>query len=698
MAPNTKKSKGRKRMFLGLHRISSSPSLAKMRPYKSSSRASMSCVSLHSSYDPMSSSSLNSELSQQFSTAPTSAANSPGPATPTFDLRPRARTLERNLSSNVGLPFGVHPVSPGLSEGTIAEEDYFSCAGTADEVQDLPRRKNFNFWNDMPSEIRIQVLSFLTPREVVRSSRVSKIWYDFCFDGQLWSRLDASEYYRDIPADALVKIISNAGPFVRDLNLRGCVQLREKWTLKGLIEACGNLENFSLEGCLIDRASVHSFLLQNSRLVHINVSGLPAVTNAALKIIGQNCPKLELLNVTWCQNVDTRGIRKVVEGCPNLKDLRAGEVRGWDDVAFCLELFERNSLERLALTNCDAFTDQALSALIVGVNGEKDWDTGRIICPPRKFKHLDFTRCRQLTDASIQLLAHNIPDLEGLHLAKCNQPNTLPATWITDASLTKILPTFPRLTHLDLEELENITNATLSAIATSPAANILKHLSISYCEALTDAGMVPLIRACRHLERIDMDNTRISDLCLIEAAAAVRERNRQAAKKVVGKRGVAQDVHIGLRMVVYDCPNVTWMGVREVLSRNAEVIRPPSHILLNPASASFSSTNIADSPTYCHEVISLKAFYTWQPTINEHSKRVHACDFDRARRLERKWAEFMMLGEEASQGGRRRRRRMREALEAMHGEEGVVDANGVAVRRRRARSSPLNGGNSCTVM
>jgi F-box/leucine-rich repeat protein 2/20 len=158
------------------------------------------------------------------------------------------------------------------------------------------------------------------------------------------------------------------------------------------------------------------------------------------------------------------------------------------------------------------------------------------------------------------------------------------------------------------------------------------------------------------------------------------------------------------------------MGVREVLSRNADVFQTPATTHINSTSASFSTSTLFDSPTiayssgtgskvlvnpktpsYCHSVIALKAFYTWQPTINEHSKRVNACDFDKARRLERKWAEFMMLGEEAAQGGRRRRRRMREALEAMAGEEGV-DGAGVAIRRRRARSSPLNGGNSCTVM
>lgn len=41
-----------------------------------------------------------------------------------------------------------------------------------------------------------------------------------CFDGQLWSTLDATEYYDKIPVDQLAKIVTTAGPFVKYLNLR----------------------------------------------------------------------------------------------------------------------------------------------------------------------------------------------------------------------------------------------------------------------------------------------------------------------------------------------------------------------------------------------------------------------------------------------------------------------------------------------
>ncbi|KAF2652001.1 RNI-like protein [Lophiostoma macrostomum CBS 122681] len=630
------KTTGRRRLLQGLQRMSSSPSLVGMKRsgLRSGGKASMSCISLASPGSPYGQSygsSYSSELSAGFSTAPTSVANSP-------------------------------PGSP------LSSADYFSLP----VAKKTPQRPSFNFWADMPTELRMHILRYLNPREIVRCSAVSKAWHSMCFDGQLWSQLDTAEYYRDIPADALVNIVTAAGPFVRDLNLRGCVQLREKWTKTGFLDACRNLENFSLEGCRIDRTSIHYFLLQNSRLVHVNLSGLAGATNAAMKILASNCPRVEQLNISWCNNIDTRGLAKVIQGCPRLRDLRAGEVRGWDDVGFMSELFKRNTLERLVLMNCDSLNDDSLAALVEGVDSEIDVLTGRAVVPPRKLKHLDLTRCRGISDIGMQSLVGNVPYLEGLQVSKCHG--------LTDDALTSLLPTCPVLTHLDLEELDGLTNHVLKTVATSPCAPHLRHLCVSYCENLGDPGMLPVLKACSNLASLDMDNTRISDLVLAEAASVIRTRNTSARAMTRSERP-----HIGLRIVAYDCANVTWTGVREVLSRNAEISRPPA-------------TSASTTPTYPREIIGLKCFYNWQPTVEEHTKRVLRGDFAAAARLERKWADWMMLNEEAGMGGagaRRRRRRAREA-QLMHAdeEEGGAGAGTGGGRRRRARSGP--GG--CVVM
>ena len=217
-----------------------------------------------------------------------------------------------------------------------------------------------------------------------------------------------------------------------------------------------------------------------------------------------------------------------------------------------------------------------------------------------------------------------------------------------------------------------LTNVFLAEhLAKAPCANRLEHLSISYCENLGDVGMLPIMRECTSLQSVDMDNTHISDLVLIEAAAMVRARS-------VRNNYPFAKPQITLRMVVFDCGNVTWTGIREIMSRNAEIKKMDG----------------PNGTTFQKEVVALKCFYGWQMTVDEHMKRVLRGQLDKANVLARKWADSMILSEEANTGGagqRRRQRRARQAVMLHADEEGDIGAGGVG-RRRRARSK------GCTVM
>lgn len=679
------KLKGRAKLIQGLQRISSSPSLAQLGRKRASSnpygsRNTLSCVSLASASSPRNYDSSYSSQSSGggYSTAPTSIPGTPGLDSPSFDgsfgriaIRKRDGTLTPGTSTPTNvLPADMRPHSRGAltpfqPQSVIPEllEDYFSSPVAAKRIP----RTNFNFWGEMPHEIKLAVFKHLQPKQLVRASIVSKDFYKMCFDGQLWTCFDASEFYKEIPAESLAKIIVAAGPFVKDLNLRGCVQVEHYKRAEMVVKACGNLINATLEGCKnFQKATLHNLLKSNENLANLNLTGLNAVTNATCKIIAQSCPSLEMFNVSWCKHMDSRGIREVIQGCFKLVDLRAGEVRGFDSVEFAQDIFESNRLERLVMSGCSDLTDEVLRVMIMGKTPEIDILTDLPVVPVRKLRHLDISRCTGLTSVGIKALTHMVPNMEGLKLSSC--------VALTDNALSDLLATTPRLTHLDLEELIELTNSLLSDhLAKAPCAPILEHLSISGCEHLGDAGMLPIIRNCTNLRSIDMDNTRISDLVMVEAASMVRARSSRTTCASTRPR-------VGLRMVVFDCQNVTWMGIREVLSRNAEVRKP---------------TATQKDVTYPTEIIGMKCFYGWQMTVNEHMKRVLKGDLPSAGKLERKWAEYMVANEEVGAGGagyRRRRRRAREA-QMLHAdeEEGGVGMGGIG-RRRRARS------NGCSVM
>jgi len=663
------KRKNRPRLLRGLSRISSSPSLAQLgRPRSSSSpynrQASLSCVSLVSTSSPFGQSSPSAYSPRTAhaadSSAPTSVPGSPGFEPGVYDgIETRLAIRRIGKAEAAGLP--LTPLTSPLPS-------------------EVRMRKNiFNLWVDMPHEIKIQIFSFFQPKELVRISRVNREFYKTCFDGQLWTCFDASEFYKDIPAESLAKIIVAAGPFVKDLNLRGCLQVEHYKRAEVVVKACRNLINATLEGCRnFQKATLHSLLRSNEKLANLNLTGLTVVTNRTCEIIAESCPQLEMFNVSWCKHMDAAGIKLVVEGCPLLKDLRAGEIEGFDDREVAQAIFETNNLERLVLSGCDDLDDASLRIMVHGTNPELDILTDRPIAPPRKLRHLDLSRCSRLTSHGVKALGHFVPELEGLQLSGC--------TALTDDALESILASAPRLTHLELEDLAELTNSILSEhLAKAPCAPNLQHLSISYCENLGDVGMLPVVRACKNLRSADLDNTRISDLVLAEAAAVARERSGRT-------RDPRSCPQVGLSMVVYDCSNVTWTGVREVLSRNAEIITQRQ-----PRAVGTIDDPLPDPPktvrTFPVEIISLKCFYGWQMTVDEHTKRVLRGDLAAASRLEKKWAEYMQANEEAGAGGagvRRRRRRAREAQLAHADEE--EGAAGTAGGRRRARTA------ACTVM
>ena len=639
------KGKRRQRLLQGIQRISSSSSLQQLKRSRTSqspyaNRGSLSCVSLSGHHSP-------------FAQYPSGAA-SPGylahtsPGTPTTEYANfediETRRAVRKLA---------HGSSPCLVPNSIALP--------AELVTNRTRRAPYEFWAKMPDEIRVHILSFLEPKELVRMSVLSKEFHRYCFDGQLWTNFDATDFYKDIPGASLAKIITAAGPFVKDLNLRGCVQVEHEKKTEVIVKACRNLVNATLEGCRnLPGATLHSLIKANERLANLNLTGLPVVSNSTCKIISQHCPQLESFNVSWCKSMDAKGIRMVVLGCPKLRDLRAGEIRGFDNIEVAKSIFETNRLERLVLSGCTELNDQTLQTMIHGIKPPVDILTDRPIVPARKLRHLDLSRCKNLTDRGVGAIAHLMPDLEGLRLSGCNA--------ITDSPLEKIVASTPRLTHLELEDLAELTNGFLSKhLAKAPCASKLEHLSVGYCESISDTGMIPVIKSCTNLKNIEMDNTRIGDLVLAEASAMVRSRAARSSTYEARP-------YVGLRLVVYDCSLVSWTGIREVLSWNAE-IRQPS----------------GTTPTYPTEIIGLKCLYSWQQTVDQHTQRVLRGDFLAAGRLERKWADYMQANEEAGLSGagvRRRRRRAREAQQ-LH-----ADEEGAGAGRRRARTMA----SSCAIM
>jgi F-box/leucine-rich repeat protein 2/20 len=216
-------------------------------------------------------------------------------------------------------------------------------------------------------------------------------------------------------------------------------------------------------------------------------------------MVAQSCPLLESLNVSWCSGLDARGIRKVVETCKNLRELRACEVSKFNERGPLQALFKANKLEVLHLSGCERIDDASIRILVEGSGPDLDPFNVKPPAPPRKLVDLNLSGCSHLTDSALRSLAGHVPNLEALQLGGCAA--------LTDLGFIALLPTLPKLTHLDIEECSELTNTTLSALARGPASKQLQHLQCSYCENMSDQGVIEIICRSPNLRNLEIDNS-----------------------------------------------------------------------------------------------------------------------------------------------------------------------------------------------
>ena len=182
---------------------------------------------------------------------------------------------------------------------------------------------------------------------------------------------------------------------------------------------------------------------------------------------------------------------------------------------------------------------------------------------------------------------------------------------------------------------------------------------------------------------------------------------------------------IGLRLSVHECFEVTWIGIREILSRNAKVLTKVQAVELQqlaeqsarypkiatdvstfPSSSTEQLTSSRRASSCAHKIpegsypTEIIAIYIglnrYQPIVHEHTNRVLRGEFSAAQRLEYKWAESIIAQESVgagSVGSWRRRRRARKAQKIYAEEEGRIAEYGV---RASSRWSAQSG--SCALM
>ena len=115
-----------------------------------------------------------------------------------------------------------------------------------------------------------------------------------------------------------------------------------------------------------------------ARLVHVDLDSCTSITDAAVLVLGLQCPLLQSIDLGFCDSVSDVGILAVGQGCP--------------------------LLQRINLYACDSVTDTGISALGRG-------------CP--LLQSIDLYSCVRITDAGISALGHGCPLLHSIYIYNC---------------------------------------------------------------------------------------------------------------------------------------------------------------------------------------------------------------------------------------------------------------------------------------
>lgn len=331
-------------------------------------------------------------------------------------------------------------------------------------------------------------------------------------------------------------IIYKTSTFVDTLNLYGWKHLPVNTLTSAFLhagaEAETRLTQLNIQGCRAMRPDQLMMLIKHSpRLKQIRAKASPAITQITVEAIGHYCPYIEVIDVSHCKRIaplwcDTfksdnwRSMKQLyIGGCaaegvlagigrnmPNLEvlDISYSEDVTDDDIEELVSLtpedylpaFRRREERRFSRSDFIDWDVGFLTTLRAGQSAAKYSGCNGLV--PRRITRLRkvvLSECRQLTDDACKYLAYAVPELEIFEM-------TSSGPQLADAGVISLLSSCLKLKKLDLEGASEITDEVLEVI-TPPAqadreagrryvGEELHTLNLGFASALTTQGLSKL--------------------------------------------------------------------------------------------------------------------------------------------------------------------------------------------------------------
>ena len=266
--------------------------------------------------------------------------------------------------------------------------------------------------------------------------------------------------------------------------------------------------------------------------------------------------QLNVLSCNMCERLDGDCVERIAYGCPSLREAHFYMCKAMTTGAVHALASQCTELRSLDLTGC--------------ASAVRDEEVRLILTSLPNLRVLNLGLCYRVTDAGIASAvssAHHAPlfsNIETLDLSGCCH--------LTDVSLRALGASAVRLRHLNLAQLDAMTDDAIVALFEGRCGSTIESLVLDQCDSLSEDFLFELAkndRAALTLKDLSVSFLNITDeavFALMDAAARGGQGRGTTKRTAVRPRACGQERNTIRFHGLSDCPGITVAVTRKLLS------------------------------------------------------------------------------------------------------------------------------------
>nr|POE56221.1 scf e3 ubiquitin ligase complex f-box protein grra [Quercus suber] len=286
------------------------------------------------------------------------------------------------------------------------------------------------------------------------------------------------------------------------LDVTGLDQLTDQ-TMMTVANNCLRLQGLNITGCKkISDASISAIAKNCRHLKRLKFNNCTQLTDTSILTVAANSVHLLEIDLYGLQHVEGPAVTALLTSCMHLREVRLAHCSRINDSAF-LDIPNNidmpimfDSLRILDLTDCSELGDKGVERIIQScprlrnlILAKCRLITDRSVLAITKLgKNLHYIHlghCQRITDVSVEALAKACNRIRYIDLACCSN--------LTDNSITR-LAGLPKLKRIGLVKCAGITDHSIYALAMGEVnkhnkkahnTSVLERVHLSYCTLLT---------------------------------------------------------------------------------------------------------------------------------------------------------------------------------------------------------------------